>query len=141
MSTPVDSVTETKHPDNAVTTSSINEGNDEIYIDPVLERRTMAKYDRFLLPQMAILIILAYLDRSNIGTHSTTADGSYEYSLTTTHGLKAMRRSLDLRPVLDSKVTTSITCLLYSSSPMSSSKFRGLWQSSALAQTRPLPSP
>ncbi len=39
-----------------------------IFIDPVLEKRTLAKYDKFVLPQMALLIIIAYLDRSNIGT-------------------------------------------------------------------------
>lgn len=53
-------------PQDAVTASSIH-GSHDIYIDPALERRTMAKYDKFLLPQMAMLIILAYLDRSNIG--------------------------------------------------------------------------
>lgn len=36
-------------------------------IDPELERRTSRKFDIFLLPQIAILIICAYLDRTNIG--------------------------------------------------------------------------
>lgn len=42
-------------------------GADDIYIDPQLERSTVAKFDKYVLPQMALLIILAYLDRSNIG--------------------------------------------------------------------------
>jgi hypothetical protein len=37
-------------------------------IDPVLERRVMRKFDMFVIPQMMLLVILAYLDRSNIGT-------------------------------------------------------------------------
>ncbi|KAL1856484.1 hypothetical protein VTK73DRAFT_8235 [Phialemonium thermophilum] len=40
---------------------------DDLYIDPQLERSTVAKFDKYVLPQMAVLIILAYLDRSNIG--------------------------------------------------------------------------
>lgn len=40
----------------------------EIEIDPVVERRVMRKFDMFVVPQMIILVILAYLDRSNIGT-------------------------------------------------------------------------
>jgi hypothetical protein len=36
-------------------------------IDPVLERRVMRKFDMFVIPQMMLLVILAYLDRSNIG--------------------------------------------------------------------------
>ncbi|KIV85596.1 hypothetical protein PV11_01274 [Exophiala sideris] len=67
MSTPKEGVSETKvEPQDTVTAPSID-GSSDIYIDPILERRTMAKYDKFLLPQMATLIILAYLDRSNIG--------------------------------------------------------------------------
>ena len=37
------------------------------YIDPELEKRTLRKFDLFVLPQMMILILIAYLDRSNIG--------------------------------------------------------------------------
>jgi len=40
----------------------------EIYIDPELEQRVMRKFDKFVLPQFAILVLIAYLDRSNIGT-------------------------------------------------------------------------
>ena len=39
----------------------------QIEIDPVLERRVMRKFDMFVVPQMILLVILAYLDRSNIG--------------------------------------------------------------------------
>lgn len=39
-------------------------------IDPELERRTSRKFDLFLLPQIAILIVFAYLDRTNIGKHA-----------------------------------------------------------------------
>ena len=36
-------------------------------VDPELERRVSRKFDMYLLPQIAILIICAYLDRTNIG--------------------------------------------------------------------------
>ncbi|XHG03871.1 hypothetical protein AWENTII_007159 [Aspergillus wentii] len=40
---------------------------DEVQIDPDLERRTVAKFDKYLLPQLFVILILAYLDRSNVG--------------------------------------------------------------------------
>lgn len=39
----------------------------EIYIDPVLEKEIMRKFDFFVLPQFAILNILSFLDRANVG--------------------------------------------------------------------------
>lgn len=39
----------------------------DIYVDPELEKHVMRKFDRFILPQFAILMLIAYLDRSNIG--------------------------------------------------------------------------
>ena len=39
-----------------------------IYIDPKKERAIITKFDCLVLPQFVIIIILAYLDRSNIGT-------------------------------------------------------------------------
>lgn len=38
-----------------------------IFVDPVIEKRALAKFDKFLLPQISILVLIAYLDRSNIG--------------------------------------------------------------------------
>ena len=38
-----------------------------LQIDSELEKQTLRKFDIFLLPQLAILVIVAYLDRSNIG--------------------------------------------------------------------------
>lgn len=35
--------------------------------DALMEKRAWRKFDKFLLPQMALVIILAYLDRTNIG--------------------------------------------------------------------------
>jgi len=43
-------------------------GLDEVYIDPIVEKRTMAKFDMFMMPQMALLNLLTYLDRTNIGS-------------------------------------------------------------------------
>ncbi|CAM1508102.1 Fc.00g049500.m01.CDS01 [Cosmosporella sp. VM-42] len=36
-------------------------------VDPELEKQALRKFDLFLLPQLALLTILAYLDRTNIG--------------------------------------------------------------------------
>jgi MFS family permease len=44
------------------------EGSGDIYVDPALERLMISKFDRYMMPQMALLVLLAYLDRSNIGT-------------------------------------------------------------------------
>ena len=32
------------------------------------ERKVLSKFDKFVMPQMAILVLFAYLDRTNIGT-------------------------------------------------------------------------
>jgi hypothetical protein len=37
-----------------------------IELDPELERRTLRKFDKFLLPPLACILLLAYLDRSNL---------------------------------------------------------------------------
>ncbi len=37
-------------------------------IDKEAERRVLSKFDWFVMPQMAILVLFAYLDRTNIGT-------------------------------------------------------------------------
>ncbi|KAF7545218.1 hypothetical protein G7Z17_g9358 [Cylindrodendrum hubeiense] len=42
-------------------------GISAVIIDPVVEKRTISKFDKFMMPQMALLMLIAYLDRSNIG--------------------------------------------------------------------------
>ena len=37
------------------------------YIDPELEKKVLRKFDIWLLPQMMILVMISFLDRSNIG--------------------------------------------------------------------------
>lgn len=44
-----------------------------VEIDPELEKQALRRFDIFLLPQIAILIIISYLDRSNIGSCITLA--------------------------------------------------------------------
>lgn len=44
---------------------------DDIYIDPVLEKRTLRKFDMYMMPQMMLLQIVSYLDRTNIGMRAT----------------------------------------------------------------------
>jgi hypothetical protein len=38
-----------------------------IELDPELERRTLHKFDKFLLPPLAVILLIAYLDRSSLG--------------------------------------------------------------------------
>jgi hypothetical protein len=33
------------------------------------ERKVLSKFDKFVMPQMALLVLFAYLDRTNIGEH------------------------------------------------------------------------
>lgn len=40
-----------------------------VAVDLELEKQALKKFDMFLLPQLALLTILAYLDRTNIGTY------------------------------------------------------------------------
>ena len=52
-------------------TTSINPGLcQDMQLDPQLEKTTLRRFDLFLLPQIAIIIIIGYLDRSNIGRFS-----------------------------------------------------------------------
>lgn len=41
--------------------------SETLTIDPEIERRCWRKFDFLVMPQLAILILLGYLDRSNIG--------------------------------------------------------------------------
>jgi hypothetical protein len=45
-------------------------GETEIFIDPVMEKRVIRKFDMFALTQYIVIIILAYLDRTNIGGYA-----------------------------------------------------------------------
>jgi hypothetical protein len=68
---------ETKNPDSTVTLDCIPSAHIvdqpevispcELHIDPALEARTLRKFDRYLLPPLATILILCYLDRSNLG--------------------------------------------------------------------------
>lgn len=44
-----------------------NDGETLIYIDPEKEKGVLRKFDLLALPQFILLVILSYLDRTNIG--------------------------------------------------------------------------
>lgn len=49
--------------------ASVSPGiSQNMQLDPQLEKTTLRRFDIFLLPQIAIIIVIGYLDRSNIGT-------------------------------------------------------------------------
>ncbi|KAE9978129.1 hypothetical protein BLS_006385 [Venturia inaequalis] len=51
-----------------VANGALVDGTSEaIYIDPEEERAVLRKFDKFLLPQAFVFILLNYLDRSNLG--------------------------------------------------------------------------
>jgi hypothetical protein len=100
-------------------------GANEIFIDPVVLKRITSKFDKFMMPQMAVLMIIAYLDRSNIGLFQLPSWVSAFKSQTNL--LKAMQKPSDLRKVWDLPATNSATFLLYSTQPTSYSRFRGSW--------------
>lgn len=44
-----------------------NAASTNVVIDPAKERAIISKFDKFVLPQFCIILVLAYLDRTNIG--------------------------------------------------------------------------
>lgn len=44
----------------------------DLTIDPAAEKRLLRKLDAWLSPMMIIAFLVAYLDRSNIGTQPST---------------------------------------------------------------------
>ena len=53
--------------DKSDTKSMAINGENDIYIDPVKEKTILRKFDMLALPQFIIIMVLAYLDRTNIG--------------------------------------------------------------------------
>lgn len=49
--------------------SSINAGEISPE-DKAREQKVLSKFDKFVMPQMAILVLFAYLDRTNIGMYT-----------------------------------------------------------------------
>lgn len=43
------------------------DANDVTGVDKVLERKILRKFDKWVMPQMALLVLFGYLDRTNIG--------------------------------------------------------------------------
>ena len=60
------------------------QGQEAIVIDPVLEKKIIRKFDYLVLPQFIIIILLAYLDRTNLGMLQTSPSlgGSLQSQLT-----------------------------------------------------------
>ena len=47
---------------------SSNDAVDEyIFVDPVIEKRALRKFDLVMMPQIVILVVISMLDRSNVG--------------------------------------------------------------------------
>ncbi|KAH8171214.1 major facilitator superfamily protein [Sarocladium implicatum] len=43
------------------------DASDELEIDTAIESKVLHKFDRWMMPQMALLVLFGYLDRTNIG--------------------------------------------------------------------------
>jgi hypothetical protein len=41
--------------------------SEEVFIDPIAEKKLIRKLDMMLSPMMVLIFLVAYLDRSNIG--------------------------------------------------------------------------
>jgi hypothetical protein len=48
-------------------TPSAEDGEVEEYHDAEVEKRLLHKFDKYVLPQFMIMVLIGYLDRSNIG--------------------------------------------------------------------------
>jgi len=46
------------------------DANDVTGVDKAVERRILHKFDKWVMPQMALLVLFGYLDRTNIGKFS-----------------------------------------------------------------------
>ena len=54
---------------------------DGLHIEPSAERQALSKFDWVIMPQMSILVLFAYLDRTNIGLYNSRVNlyGTYQY--------------------------------------------------------------
>jgi hypothetical protein len=43
-----------------------------------VEKKVLSKFDKFVMPQMALLVLFAYLDRTNIGKDLANLNSSSE---------------------------------------------------------------
>ncbi len=51
-------------------------GESEIFVDPIIEKRALRKFDMVLLPMIVLMMLMAGLDSSNIGNaHVMGFDG------------------------------------------------------------------
>ncbi|KAL2825771.1 major facilitator superfamily domain-containing protein [Aspergillus cavernicola] len=57
---------ETKKESPCVESMGVSQ-SDEFYVDPVLEKKILRKFDIYAMPQLFLLAVLCYLDRSNLG--------------------------------------------------------------------------
>lgn len=77
-----------------------------VNIDPVLEKKILRKFDMLVMPQFVIIILLAYLDRSNIGKPLQESI----VCVTRSNLKQAMLASLASKKIWDSSATNSPTC-------------------------------
>jgi hypothetical protein len=92
------------------------------YIDPVLEKHVLQKFDRWLLPQMMLLMLISNLDRSNIG--KTTRERSLVIAHTNIHGQATLASSAS-RKTWGSKAPISTTSAPCSTRPTLYARFHG----------------
>lgn len=78
-------------PVDVVSGSDVQTTQPEIYIDPQAEASVLRKFDRIILPQCFIFLVLNYLDRSNIGFVTCPAPPALHADIT------RQRQSLRLR--------------------------------------------
>lgn len=78
-------MTEVKRRDTEFSSISASNGqnpdpnldSNNVFVDPVLEKQITSKFDKFMMPQMAFMIVVASLDRSNIGSSQIRCLGSH----------------------------------------------------------------
>ena len=80
--------------------ASVNDGTvSPPIVDPELEKQALRRFDMFLLPQLALLTILAYLDRTNIGENIQ----SYPFSVPANKNRKCQGLWICSRPQAQGK--------------------------------------
>jgi len=105
--------------------TSIGEVQDSSY-DNEAEKKVLRKFDKFLLPPLAVILLVAYLDRSNLGNAKVFG---FEDGKETSHGIHTSVSANRISQVSVLSETSSIQFRLCSTRSTFCSRCRGPWQS------------
>jgi hypothetical protein len=113
--------------------SSVGEVQDLSH-DTEAEKKVLRKFDNFLLPPLAVILLVAYLDRSNLGNAKVFGFEAGKYESNEVH-LSTPNQIPQASVLSETSSTRFRRCFIHS---MFYSRFPGLWQSNVLVPTMSL---